>query len=150
MAYEVGVHMPVYPYLARHGNIHGNAHARITGQIDSALSARGIQHQQALFRMLEAEPIVRIHTSALPRTWLTAAPLAMARPHPLHALEAFDELGFVIMEGINPVEIKDADWGFCDWWLEDPLMRALLGSGKRCHDLSRSHGCLPSGGEVAR
>jgi len=114
-------------YIARHGETNWNAQARIQGQQDTILSEQGYRQRRSLFHLLKDEPIVRIYTSALQRTILTAQPLSRSQSCPLLPMEDLNELGFGIMEGISLTNLDDDDQALWDWWLEDPLERAFPG-----------------------
>lgn len=114
-------------YIARHGETNWNVQARIQGQQDTILSEQGYRQRKSLFHLLKAEPIVRIYTSALRRTILTAQPLSRARSCPLLPTKELNELGFGIMEGISLTNLDDEDRDLWDWWLEDPVERAFPG-----------------------
>jgi broad specificity phosphatase PhoE len=63
-------------YLARHGKSEMNNQRLVTGQLNPALSDKGIAQSEALARLLQHEPLRAIYTSALERTAQTAAPTA--------------------------------------------------------------------------
>ena len=59
-------------YFLRHGETHWNREGRTQGQLDAALSPRGIVQARAAARALAAEPIRRIVASPLSRALDTA------------------------------------------------------------------------------
>ncbi|ALR76667.1 histidine phosphatase family protein [[Enterobacter] lignolyticus] len=63
-------------YLVRHGETQWNAAGRVQGQLDSPVTARGIQQIAALCRALENEEIGCVVTSTLGRATLAAAQIA--------------------------------------------------------------------------
>jgi broad specificity phosphatase PhoE/predicted kinase len=88
-------------WLTRHGESAFNAEGRLGG--DAPLSARGQVYARSLadFVSAEAKPPLRVLTSRLQRTRLTAAP----RPYPTEAWAALDEIDAGVCDGLTPEEI---------------------------------------------
>lgn len=86
-------------YLARHGQSEWNNQKRITGQLDPALSPKGVEQSRALAQCLEHEPVAAIYNSALRRTQDTARPTAVAKHLDIHALPALNEIPLGVLQG---------------------------------------------------
>ena len=93
-------HAPVTTiYIARHGKSEMNNQRLVTGQLDPALSDKGVAQSEALARLLQYEPLSAIYTSALERTAQTAAPTACQHGLTPVALAALNEINLGVLQG---------------------------------------------------
>lgn len=90
---------PTKIFLARHGESLCNAAKRLSGQLDTPLSPRGVQQAHRLARELRQERLAAIYTSTLRRTVETAQPTAIAHGLPIQPCEALKELHLGILQG---------------------------------------------------
>jgi broad specificity phosphatase PhoE len=86
-------------YLARHGQSEWNNQSRVTGQLDPALSPKGLEQSQGLAQCLQGEGLAAIYSSALQRTIDTAAPTATATGLPIVRLAALNEINVGVLQG---------------------------------------------------
>jgi broad specificity phosphatase PhoE len=86
-------------YLARHGQSEWNNQQRVTGQLDPALSPKGVEQSRALAQCLEHEHLAAIYTSALQRTRETAQPTAVAKQLAIQSLPALNEIHLGVLQG---------------------------------------------------
>lgn len=86
-------------YLARHGQSEWNHQKRVTGQLDPALSPKGVEQSRALAQCLEHERLAAIYTSALRRTRDTAQPTAVAKRLAIQSLSALNEIHLGVLQG---------------------------------------------------
>jgi 2,3-bisphosphoglycerate-dependent phosphoglycerate mutase len=103
------VTMPAFTRLiaVRHGETDWNAEARLQGQLDIALNARGRAQAQALARALDDEPIDALYASDLRRALATAQPLARAVGLEVRTLQTLRERAFGCFEGLTYAEIEE-------------------------------------------
>ena len=86
-------------YLARHGQSEWNNQQLVTGQLDPALSPKGVEQSQALAHCLEHEHLEAIYTSALQRTRDTAQPTAVAKQLAIQSMPALNEIHLGVLQG---------------------------------------------------
>lgn len=86
-------------WLARHGQSEWNHTGRVTGRLDPALSAKGLEQAQALAACLRDDGLDAIYVSSLCRTQQTAAPAALTTGAPVRRIAALDEIGMGALEG---------------------------------------------------
>jgi broad specificity phosphatase PhoE len=86
-------------FLARHGESLANHEKRVSGQLDSPLSAKGEQQAQWLCDVLKDEPLDAIFTSNLSRTIDTARSTALHHDLAIQVVEDFKEMSFGRMQG---------------------------------------------------
>ena len=90
---------PTTVYLVRHGESQLNLEQRVSGQLDTSLSATGVQHSLRLAKQLWDVSFTGIYTSALRRTIETARPTAEQHGLPIQSKAEFNELHMGILEG---------------------------------------------------
>ena len=105
-------------FLARHGETEWNAEHRLQGQSDTALTARGRAHAQALSLLLAATPLAAVYTSTLRRAVDTAGQLAAARGLEPQTRPELVEIGYGVLEGRTAAD-------------PDPVVRELWAARKR-------------------
>lgn len=93
----------------RHGETTWNAEARLQGQLDIPLNARGLRQAATLAGALHDEGLVAVYSSDLGRAWQTAEALAVPLGLPLVADLGLRERCFGVLEGLTYPEI-DAHW----------------------------------------
>lgn len=86
-------------YLARHGQSEWNNQQRVTGQLDPALSPKGMEQSRALAQCLEHDQLEAIYTSALRRTQDTARATAVAKRLAIQSLPALNEIHLGVLQG---------------------------------------------------
>lgn len=92
--------------LVRHGETIWNAQARMQGQQDSPLTARGIAQAQAVGDYLQNEMFDQIYSSDLQRVIDTAEPLAMHLSHELRLEPRLRERHYGIFEGLTYADME--------------------------------------------
>jgi len=92
--------------LIRHGETVWNAEARMQGQQDSPLTARGRAQAQAVAAHLRNVPLDRIYASDAPRVVSTAQPLVDLTDHELILEPRLRERRYGIFEGLTYPEIE--------------------------------------------
>lgn len=86
-------------FLARHGQSECNAERRISGQLDSPLSAQGRRQALALRQALQGETLAAIYTSSLTRSIETARPTAKFHGLPIQSQAALQEMHLGVLQG---------------------------------------------------
>ena len=86
-------------FVARHGQSEWNNQALITGQLDPALSPKGVLQSQALAQCLADEPLAAIYASTLQRTAATAQPTATAKGMAIQPLADLNEIHLGVLQG---------------------------------------------------
>lgn len=86
-------------YLARHGKSELNEQQRISGQLDTPLSARGLAQSRALAAVLAAQPLTAVYTSTLQRSIDTAQPTARIKGLDIATRAGFNEIHHGILQG---------------------------------------------------
>jgi len=95
-------------YLVRHGETRWTAEARMQGQQDSPLTARGIAQAQAVGRRLCSEHFDHIYSSDLQRVVDTAQPLADLLDHQIRIEPRLRERHYGIWEGLTYADMEEA------------------------------------------
>jgi broad specificity phosphatase PhoE len=90
---------PTTVYLVRHGESQLNLEQRVSGQLDTSLSATGVQQSLRLAEQLWDVSFTGIYTSALRRTIETARPTAEHHGIPIQSKAEFNELHMGVLEG---------------------------------------------------
>ncbi len=93
-------------YLARHGETTANVERRVVGQLDSALTDRGVAQAALLRERLRGIPLDGVYASPLSRSTLTAGIAGGGRP--VRTLRALMERHQGRFQG----QLADADPGF--------------------------------------
>ncbi len=115
---------PTRVIAIRHGETDWNASARLQGQTDIPLNARGQDQAQRLAAALRGEPLSAIYSSDLARAAQTADAVGAVLGLPVAQDQGLRERAFGIFEGLTPTEVglqwpeqnrrwrqRDADFG---------------------------------------
>jgi len=93
--------------LIRHGETVWNLEGRYQGQLDSPLTARGVQQAEAIATRLRDCSFDHLYASDLGRTWQTAAPIAAATGHAPIPEPRLRERHFGIFHGLERTAIQE-------------------------------------------
>jgi 2,3-bisphosphoglycerate-dependent phosphoglycerate mutase len=116
--------------LVRHGVTAWNRERRFQGQIDTPLSAEGLEQARLAARRLAREPIVAVYSSNLARAWQTAEPIAESLRLPVVSEPGLRERAYGSFEGLTFDEIKrDLPDAYQRWQSREPEFE-LPGSGE--------------------
>jgi broad specificity phosphatase PhoE len=86
-------------FLARHAQSELNAARLISGQLDSALTPKGVERAAGLARVLRSERLGAIYTSALRRTVETARPISKMQRVSIYPNEELNEIDMGVLQG---------------------------------------------------
>ncbi|MGH7308502.1 MAG: histidine phosphatase family protein [Candidatus Rokuibacteriota bacterium] len=105
-------------YLLRHAEIEGAERRRFIGQVDVALSARGVQQATAQAHRLRGVGLAAIFTSDLARARQTGA--IIGAPHGLAptVVRAFREMNMGRWDGLTAAEISERDPAAFEAWTQ--------------------------------
>ncbi len=95
--------------LIRHGETLWNTERRMQGQLDSALTERGVWQACRLGERLQALPFTTLYSSDLPRARLTAQGIADVTGHAIIDDERLRERHFGLFEGMTRAEMEKLD-----------------------------------------
>lgn len=101
-------------YLARHGQTQWNTQGRRQGQLDSPLTALGLEQVRRNAESLSAEAIDAVFSSPLGRARESALVLAASRGLPVVVLEELGEVDHGEFAGLTRAEIEAAYPGQLD------------------------------------
>lgn len=107
-------------YVARHGETDFNREGRYQGQLESSLTAEGMQQAQALAQALRRENIARVVSSPLGRCVKTAQAVADARGVPVETDARLLEIHHGSWQGRLRGEIERAEPQLIDTWRHSP------------------------------
>lgn len=97
---------PTRVIAIRHGETDWNASARMQGQTDIPLNARGLEQARRVAAALRDETLAAIYSSDLARAAQTAAAIGAAVGQPVRHDAGLRERGFGIFEGFTPDEVS--------------------------------------------
>lgn len=128
-------------FLARHGQSEWNNSSRVTGQLDPALTAKGVLQSQALAGCLRGEALDAIYCSTLSRAVETARPTAVASGLPIAREAALCEIHMGVLQG-RYRDARDAEaqalWAH---WQADPW-RSRVPGGERFDEFAQRVGAV--------
>ncbi|WP_028562681.1 histidine phosphatase family protein [Paenibacillus pinihumi] len=108
-------------YLTRHGQTEWNVQHRMQGHQDSALTPLGIQQAEWLAQGMQGTVLDAVYASPSLRAFRTAEIIRGERNIPLHAAEAFMELGLGEWEGRTSEENEVTHPDQYSYFWEDPI-----------------------------
>lgn len=108
---------PTLLYLVRHGEVEGEGN--LHGQVDVALTARGVAQAEAVAARLAGEPLAAVYCSDLSRARRGAELVARGRGLTPTPDPAFRELHMGAWDGRPFAELREAAGeGLAAWWAD--------------------------------
>lgn len=119
--------MATHVFLVRHGATTLSAEDRFAGAVDAPLSDEGRAQARALGKRLAGVNLETAYASPMSRTRETAGLILEDRDLPVHAVDAFREIGHGTWEGLSRNEVKARFVDEYARWEVDPFTFAPAG-----------------------
>ena len=120
--------------LVRHGESETNLTKTFTGQLDTALTERGVQQANLAAEYLDKYKIDRVYASTLRRAYVTAKPIAKRQGCGILGRDALQEINAGVWQGLTFDEIIEKYPDTYNVWRAD-LKSAKPDGGESCEEL---------------
>ncbi len=110
---------PTSIYMLRHTEPEERFHGVYYGQMDIALSSRGLKQIAAVADRLSSIPFTAIYSSDLQRAGMLADALAEPRDLPVRRLEVFRERSLGVLQGLSSTQMQDRHPELYEQWFSD-------------------------------
>lgn len=110
---------PTLIYLLRHTEPEEGSHGFYYGQIDVALSPRGLKQIEAVAQRLSGIPFNAVYSSDLQRAGLLADAIADPLELPVRRLEVFRERSLGMLQGLSDEQMRERHPDLYEKWFAD-------------------------------